>query len=72
MRQQHGLALPRKGGVLETGEHVHTGDVPAEQTLPPSLNPKVTVRFWPPFLSHNPHPHLSTPTEAAHEGSHLG
>lgn len=53
-------------------EHVHAGDVPAEQTLPPSLNPKVAVQFWPPFLSQNPHPHLSTPTEAAHEGSHLG
>lgn len=72
MRQQHGLALPGKGGVLETGENVDTGDVPAEHTLSSALNPKVAVQFWPLFLSHNPHSHLSAPTEAAHEGSDLG
>lgn len=72
MRQQNGFALPRKGGLLETGENVDTGEAPAEQTLSAALNPKVAVQFWPPFLSHNSHTHLSTPTEAAHEGSHLG
>lgn len=72
MRQQHGLALPRKQGVLETGGNVHTGDVPAEQILSSALNPTLAVQFWSLFLSHNPHSHLSTPTEAAHEGSHLG
>lgn len=76
MRQQNGLALlrkgPRKGGVLETGENLDTGDIVAEQTLSSASNSKAAVQFWPLFLSHNPHTHLSTPTEAAHEGSHLG
>lgn len=72
MRQQNGLALPRKGGVLETGDDVDTGDVPDEQTLSSALNPKVAAQFWPLFLSHNPQTHLCTPTEAAHEGSQLG
>lgn len=53
-------------------ENVDTGDVPAEQTLSSALNQKVAVQFWPVFLPHNPHTHVSTPTEAAHEGSHLG
>lgn len=56
---------------METRESMHTGDLPAEQTLPSHLNPNVGVQRWLPYPSLK-NLFFSAPTEAALKDSHLG